>query len=179
MYVSKDFIEKISLLMLTAILTGFLVPYILKTIDDGRLRRSKVIEAQSKFLDDISHILWKWRYLSIKVVYYANRDSIEKYKSVKKEYDENIWEVFNQVRSEISKSRRLVSEKSYKDLLELYTYMVELDKKISSLIERDGPESKWENEASILNTLIYVDVTKKIDEIVNSLATELHLKKVE
>jgi hypothetical protein len=70
-------------------------------------------------------------------------------------------------------------EKSYQDLLELYTYIVELDKKISSLIERDGPKSKWENEASKLNTLTYVDVTKKIDEIVNSLATELHLKKVE
>jgi hypothetical protein len=76
--VSQDFLEKIVILLLTALLTGLLAPYVLKRIDDAKsvqqkildadlARQAKVIEAQSKFLDDLTETLWSWRYLSMKV----------------------------------------------------------------------------------------------------------------
>lgn len=42
---SQDFIEKATLLLLTAGLSGFLIPYVLKQIDDRKLRRQKKIDA--------------------------------------------------------------------------------------------------------------------------------------
>lgn len=66
MNLSQDFIEKALLLLITAALTGFLIPYILKIIDERRARQAKIIEAQSMFLDEISRLLWKWRYMFIK-----------------------------------------------------------------------------------------------------------------
>src|SRR5262249_61203733 len=76
--VSQDFLEKVVILLLTALLTGLLAPYVLKRIDEAKsveqkildadlARQAKVIEAQSKFLDDLTETLWNWRYLSMKV----------------------------------------------------------------------------------------------------------------
>ena len=176
MNLSQDFTEKIAFLLLTAALTGFLVPYILKKIDERKARQSKIIEAQSKFLDDITQMLWKWRYMSIRVVYYAAPNNREQYNVARKEYEENIWEVFNQIRREISISRRLVSEKAYRELLALYAFMVELDKQISFLPVTDQLNESMTKRAAELNEHIYSDVTSKIDEVIDYLASELHLK---
>lgn len=43
---SQDFLEKATLLLLTAGLSGFLIPYILKQIDDRKLREQKIIDAR-------------------------------------------------------------------------------------------------------------------------------------
>lgn len=43
---SQDFLEKAFLLLLTAGLSGFLIPYILKQIDDRKLREQKIIDAR-------------------------------------------------------------------------------------------------------------------------------------
>ncbi|MEG4215188.1 hypothetical protein QUA27_08450 [Microcoleus sp. Pol14C6] len=43
---SRDFLEKAILLLLTAGLSGFLIPYILKQIDDRKLRDQKIIDAR-------------------------------------------------------------------------------------------------------------------------------------
>ncbi len=173
---SQDFIEKIVLLLLTASLTGFLVPYILKKIDERKARQTKIIEAQSKFLDDISQTLWEWRYMSIKVVYYATSNNVKQFNIATKEYDDKIWEVFNQIRRDISISRRLLPEKAFQELLSFYAFMVELDKQVSSLLISDELNEYITNKAAKLNGHIYTDVTEKIDKVIDYLASELHLK---
>lgn len=173
---SQDFIEKIVLLLVTASLTGFLVPYILKKIDERKARQNKIIEAQSKFLDDIAQALWKWRYMSMKVVYYAIPNNLKEYNIARKEYDEKIWEIFNQIRRDISISRRLVSEKAFQELLSFYAFMVELDKQISSLPISDELNKGIIKRAVELNGYFYTDVTSKIDKLVDYLASELDLK---
>jgi hypothetical protein len=68
MALTEGFLEKIAILLLTALLTGFLVPYVLKRVDEAKsvqqkifeadlARQAKIIEAQSKFLDDITETL--------------------------------------------------------------------------------------------------------------------------
>jgi hypothetical protein len=169
----------------TAAVTGFLLPYVLKRIDARKAREQKeheahlarqarVIEAQSKFLDDLSQGLWNWRYLAIKVTYYGGHAADDKYAAARKDYDDRVWDTLNRVRNEISRSRRLVSETSYTGLLELYKEMVELDMELSSCSEKPNVDRGW--ALAKMNHHIYSHFTKKIDDTLDALASEMSLK---
>ena len=99
MYFDQAFFEKVILLAITALITGFDIPYVLKRIEERKLReqkkfeanlvrQNKIIEAQSKLLDDLAGLLWNWRYLAKKVVYYGAQENMERYDSAKKQYEE-------------------------------------------------------------------------------------------
>jgi hypothetical protein len=185
MTLNNEFVQQLILLGLTAALTGLLVPYILKSIDDRRARaqrerdaqvarQSKIIEAQSKFLDDISDYLWKWRYLSTKLAYYGWKNMKEKYAQSQQAYDDESWDLFNFIRNEISRSRRLVSEEAYKRLVSLYKdEMVKLDSRISKAREED--ESERCKSLGQLNSYISGHLTRKIDNVLRDLAFEVQL----
>jgi len=183
---NQDFLEKIVILLLTALLTGFLVPYVLKRVDEVKsvqqkileadlARQAKVIEAQSKFLDDITETLWNWRYLSMKVAYYGMGDQGPSYAAARKDCDLQIWDVLNRLRNQINKSRRLASEEAYKMLVSLYDRIVEIDAQLTQAAS-ESPSSKQSEELSKLNTLIRWEMTEKLDEVVDLLAKELRLK---
>jgi hypothetical protein len=77
---SQDFLEKVFLLTLTAGVTGFLIPYVFKIIDERKgqkqkeiddrrlreqklyeaalLRQNKVIDAQVQLLDNLANLIW-------------------------------------------------------------------------------------------------------------------------
>jgi hypothetical protein len=186
MALNQDFLEKIAILLLTALLTGFLVPYVLKRVDEAKsvqqkifeadiARQAKIIEAQSKFLDDITETLWNWRYLSMKVAYYGMGDHGPSYAAARKDYDLQIWDVLNRLRNQINKSRRLASEEAYKMLVSLYDRIVEIDAQLTQAAS-ESPSPKQSEELSELNTLIRWEMTEKLDEVVDLLAKELRLK---
>jgi hypothetical protein len=120
---SQGFIEKIVIVVLTALLARFIVPYVLKLVDEAKdkrqkkfeadlARQGKIIEAQSELIDDITKTLWEWRYLSIKVSYYGVGRKKSLYTAAQKDYEARIWDVLSALRFQITKSRRLVSEDS-------------------------------------------------------------------
>jgi len=185
MNLDQAFIEKIILLILTALITGFGIPYVLKRVEERKLReqkkseaelarQGKIIEAQDKLLDDLSSILWKWRYLAKKVVYYGAEENTERYEIARKQYDEEVWDILNEFRTEISKSRRLVSENAYEKLDSLYDYIVsDLDVEINQIIRTDKPEVEKSLEIA---ERFSVEVSKKLDDAMDDLASELNLK---
>lgn len=181
----ESFLEKVLFLLLTALVTGFGIPYVLKTIEDRKFReqkkfeadlarQNKIIESQSKLLDDLSQLLWRWRYLAKKVVYYGAQQNKERYKTARQEYDENIWDILNEFRTEISRSRRLVSEEAYAKLDTLYDYIVsDIDIRITSLISRKEIDAK---ESGKIAQRFSKEVSQKLDDAIDDLASELHLK---
>jgi hypothetical protein len=183
---NQDFLEKVVILLLTALLTGLLAPYVLKRVDEARgvqqkifeadlARQAKVIEAQSKFLDEITETLWSWRYLSMKVAYYGMGDQGPLYAAARKDYELQIWDVLSKLRSQINKSRRLASEEAYKTLVSLYDRIVEIDAQLSQAAS-ESPTPKQSEELARLNTLTRWEMTKKLDDVVDLLAKELRLK---
>jgi hypothetical protein len=185
MSLDQAFLEKIVLLVLTALITGFGVPYVLKRVEERKLReqkkfeadlvrQGKILDAQSKFLDDLSGLLWKWRYLAKQVVYYGAQENKERYNLARKQYDESVWDILNGFREEISRSRRLVSERAYKRLDSLYEYVVhDIDVKISDIIRTDEVDVKKSKEIA---ERFSVEVSKKLDDAIDDLASELNLK---
>lgn len=185
MILNQGFLENIVLLVLTALITGFGIPWVLKRIEERKLReqkrfeadlarQGKIIDAQSKLLDDLSQLLWKWRYLAKKVVYYGAQENRERYDLARRQYDENVWDILNEFRAEISRSRRLVSERAYERLGSLYNYVVhDIDVKISDIIGQDGLDVKKSREMA---DRFSVEVSKKLDDALDDLASELNLK---
>jgi hypothetical protein len=181
----QAFFEKIVLLVLTALITGFGIPYVLKRVEERKLReqkkfeadlvrQSKIIEAQAKLLDDLSQLLWKWRYLAKKVVYYGAQENPERYDLARKQYEEEVWDILNDFRTEISRSRRLVSERDYERLDSLYEYVVhDIDVRISDVIRADKLDVEKSGEIA---ERFSVEVSKKLDDAIDDLASELNLK---
>jgi hypothetical protein len=185
MSLDQAFLEKIILLLLTALITAFGIPYVLKRVEERKLReqkkfeadlarQGKIIEAQVKLLDDLSRLLWKWRYLAKKVVYYGAHENTEDYDLARKQYEETVWDILNEFRAEISRSRRLVSEHAYERLDSLYNYVVhDIDAEISDLIRADELDIKKSSEIA---ERFSIEVSKKLDDALDDLASELNLK---
>ena len=187
MKLSQDLLEKVSLLVLTALLTGLLIPYVLKSVDEARrteqklleadlARQSKLIEAQAEFLDELTDTLWSLRYLTIRVAYYG-QNAQDKYVAAVSDYENQIWDVLFELRKQTSKSRRLVSEKTYKRLVELYDRIVgELD---SELREAIAKLDRAERVAALakLNERLRWQETKNLDDVIDTIAAEVGLKK--
>lgn len=185
MVFDQSLFEKILLLALTAIVSGFGVPYVLKRIEERRARDQKkfeaalarqgrIIDAQSKLLDDLSQTLWQWRYLAKKVVYYADRGDRDAYQLAAKGYEEKIWDLLHALRVQTSTARRLVSEEAYNRLVALYRYVVDdLDPAVTSVV-RD--ESLGTPETNRLAHRFSDEVSNRLDDELDRLAAEVKLK---
>jgi hypothetical protein len=185
MSLDQAFLEKVVLLVLTALITGLGIPYVLKRVEDRKLRQQrsfeadlarqgKIIEAQSKFLDDLSRLLWTWRYLAKKVVYYGALENAERYELARRQYDEQVWDILNEFRAEISRARRLVSEGAYQRLDALYDYVVhDIDLRMSDITRADKLDGQ---KSRAMADRFSVEVSRTLDDALDELASELHLK---
>jgi len=181
-----SFEQNVILLGLTALLTGLSSRMCRRRLttarrDSGRSGRqnshatAKLIEAQAKFLDDLTNLLWRWRYTSIKVAYYGGQETEDRYEAAWREYDESIWEVLNGVRSEVSLSRRLVSEPAYRTLRSIYEEdMVKLDRQLSGAREAH-PLDQRRMVFGALNRDIYDGITDRIDATLAEVAAQIGL----
>jgi hypothetical protein len=189
---SQDFLEKAILVMLPIAFTGLLVPVIKNYLDNNNFRKrslfeaalsrqTKIIEAQSKFLEDISEQLWKFRYLrqlwkfrylSMAVVFYKVKKDEKLYQVALTKYESENWDIFNRTRVEISRARRLVSETAHRRLVTFYhDGMNGLDKWLRRLLYEKPPVEEWEK----LHVHMYEDFTVEIDDLIHALAEELKL----
>ena len=175
MRIDQDFIQKVVLLLITAVISGFGIPYVLNIVQERKLRQAKLVDSQSKLLDDLTRILWKWRYLAKSVAYYRTRNDSERYECARKDYENTVWSLLEEFRTEISRSRRLVSEGAFQRLNVLYEYVIhDLDFKISNLIASDDPrlQNDWANMAHRFTK----EVSSELDEALDHLAADLRLK---
>ena len=194
MVFSQNFRESVTLLVLTASLSGFLIPYILKKVDERKLkeqkiiddrklreqkefeadlaRQNKIIEAQAQLLDNLVQLLWEFHLLVLAVSYHKVNQDQAKYEIVVEEYAEKAWMYFGKIRTEISKAARLTSNETYRTLLSFYTdSLMKLDVKLAALIRKEAPHEEWK----LHHDLVFQTLTSQVDQIVSLLAAELRL----
>lgn len=68
---SESFVEKLSLLLLTALISGALIPIVLKSVDARSARNEAILQAQSKLLDDISETVLTYETLALDVSWFG------------------------------------------------------------------------------------------------------------
>jgi lipopolysaccharide export LptBFGC system permease protein LptF len=203
--VSPSLIESIILLALTALLTGFVVPYILKRIDEQRerqrqeveerklreqeifeaelARQSKIIESQAILLENIAQIIWEFQSLACEVTYYFLENHRERYFAAVDKYDIESWKLLTQIRTEISKSRRLVSDETHRKLLTFYMEtLISLDTDLARIMKSKTELTDWDQYRAAtfqawaeLHQRVFHDLGAKNDALINLLAAEFRL----
>jgi hypothetical protein len=170
---SQSFFEQVVILALTAVVTGFLVPYILRRIDERRLREQQIVEAQTRLLDSLTKQLWEFQLLALSVSYYKLQGREEDFKGALERYDSRSWEFFGSLRTEISVAGRLTTERTYKKLLQFYhDWLIPMDRALMSLVKQDASTAEWQEFHNSLQKS-----GPKTDEIISLLAGEFGLSK--
>ncbi len=183
---SPDFSEQLILLILTAAITGFFVPLILKWRDERKLRgqkayeaqlarQGKIIESQVALLENLAKQLWEFQLLALTVSYYKSNEDDEKYRNALQEYDAKAWSYFGSIRIELSKAQRLTNADTYQMLHDFYRdWLIEMDANLMALVKNNASVDEWRKYHSDFQTTI----GEKTDAILNRLSEEFHLGSV-
>ena len=183
---TQEFWEKATLLLVTALLTGLLIPFVLKSIDESRAaeqrrndadlsRQAKLIDAQSKYLEELADTLWRWRYLSMKVVYSREPHQAAEHESAVREYKAGIWDNLNRFRNLSSKARWLVSERSHGELHKLYERVVAFDARLDLVVSNGLPGAARANALQPLYKELREEMTGELDRVIDMVARDTRL----
>jgi len=182
---SQSFIEKSSLLILTAIITGILVPYINAKLSDKKFkeqrlfdaamaRQAKIIDAQNELLSDLETIVNSFQLRALAVAWYiTSNKNFTLHKASKKEYEDKAWEFFGKMQNLIGKASRLTSPGVHKELQKFYEEMKQLDVDLVRLMQNETTEEEWQK---FYNT-IQSESGVKLRAIVEQLAQDYGLSR--
>jgi hypothetical protein len=67
---SESFVEKVALLLATAVLSGFLIPYVVSTMQRTRARSDAIAASQRQLLDDLAETILTYQTLALDVSWY-------------------------------------------------------------------------------------------------------------
>ncbi|MGH3052479.1 MAG: hypothetical protein ACRDM8_05895 [Gaiellaceae bacterium] len=167
-----------ALILITAGITGLLVPIVKSLMDWRHFRRQKdyeaeltrqtaVLDAQVKLLEDVSSVLWEYVLSLIEVSYYKTNGDKERFNQALKSYQDAAGTRFGQMQAEFSKARRLVSPERWLELQGLYGEFLRLDMRVMQLRSTDHGWHEQHNAA--------FGVQGRISEALASLAAEMGL----
>lgn len=177
-----SFIESILILLITALITGLLVPFIKARIDDSNFRKrknfeaavarqAKVIEYKSSLLDDLAHALWRYQFLVLEPTYYKMRKNETGYQAAFSEYDKNAPIILNQIRETVSKIRRFSTPEIYHSFKTLFhDDLIMID---SWLIELEETGQSQKGDWAVHHRYVYSDLGNVIDKLLYELASNL------
>lgn len=206
---SQKFLENATLLLLTAGLSGVLVPLLFRWIDERRhrlqklleaeiARQAKIIDAQVDLIEDLSTLLWEFQLLLIAVPYYRQFKVRDLYTPALNAYHERAGEILGRIRAEISKSLRLVPQPMFQRIKAFYyDELLRIDMKLTSLADRStlykqnvelsefqrsivNTSSELDDEAwSELHRFAVHELSEHVDQLIDDLAKAIELKSAE
>ena len=178
---SASFQEKAYLLVLGAVLTGVLVPFVKYWMDHNTFlqqkvfeaniaRQAELIKARTQFLRDIVDPLWQFQLLALQVSYYAHTE--EKYAAAVKAYDEESWMHLKKIRALVGGARWFTTDRTFEQLTSFIDSWLlhDLDAKLMRLI-LEGRDAEWTR----FNQWLYRESCRRTDELVIALAEEYGL----
>ena len=167
------FVEKVVLLLLTAIISGIVGPMILSSLQRQREDRGAVLDAQSKLFDDVSTSILTYETLAADVSWFKHPDARneEMHELAYKRYNERVVDVVASLRSEIARSRTLVS-KDIVDRLDgfLKRIFLEQDTPMMRLYSNDAPDDDWLKQHSKNESMIV-----EANNLISAIAEDLNL----
>ncbi|MFZ6799453.1 hypothetical protein [Undibacterium sp. Di24W] len=180
---SERLILALAPVLVTALLAGLIAPLILKFVEAQKTeslkrleaalsRQTKVIEAQSTLLDELTRAIWGWRYLIMRVTHAGSSGSQDSLNAAWNDYSEKVWASLHDIRVQVTRSRRLVSQTVYESLHEEYKRIVEIDRRLYGIMQLDG---EFQSALSDMNNEIYTTVSEAFDAALHMVATEVQL----
>jgi len=121
----ESFIQKVLLLVITAVLTGVLIPIVNTNVSEERSRRAEldaalvarqtsIIHSQEEYLHDLEQTLFEFNMRAAAVPWYrCEQIDDAKYAEARQAYDKEVWNFFAKMLVLMSKGRRLTSDKGF------------------------------------------------------------------
>lgn len=148
---SDSFIEKAVLLVLTALLSGLLIPFIAKEIDRDRESREAITKAKGKLFDDISESILTIETLVLDVSWFGTQraKNPEMQKLAFQRYTERSVDIIARWRVQTSRSHALASQDVVEKLNEFQTlFFKEQDTPMNELWIKCSIECDWQSQHS-------------------------------
>ncbi|WP_105435673.1 hypothetical protein [Neorhizobium tomejilense] len=146
---SDGFLEKVMLLVLTAVLSGFLIPWAVKSIDRDREAREAISSAQVKLFDEVSATIVTLETLMLDVTWFGtiNGKNSELQKKAFERYSEQSSALVIKLRTQSSRAQTLASPQMATELEAfLLRFFVEQDTPINQLWARCASDCDWEQQ---------------------------------
>lgn len=194
-----EFAQSVTLLLITALLSGLLAPVVVANIQarnqrhatehQARLaRQSKIIERQECLVETLSELLWRLQLILIAPLYYgqfALSDPDERgeirpgaYREARDKYFAEASQLLGQIRAEIGKATRLVPRNVWEELRSLYyDELLQCERRVTMLIVDHAdpparPSAEWrETQVHVLRNL-----ASTLDTTMDHVASATHLK---
>jgi hypothetical protein len=172
---SESFVEKCLLLVLTAVLSGIVVPLIIKSVDSHREHRENLIRAQAKLFDDISETILTCETLMLDVSWFGTAQARNP-EMQKKSFDRYVEQSVGLVakwRAQSSRAETLVSPKISEKLAAFQIrFFREQDTPTNRLWTTCGTDCDWRPQHKTNENMLV-----EANGVVAELATDLGLTK--
>ena len=178
---SASFLEKVSLLVVGAALTGIIVPIVKFRMDQSRFEQQKIFEAElarqaelvkarAQFLRDLVDPVWQFQLLALQISYDSN--SKERYEAALASYDEQSWHHLKKIRAIVGGARWFTSEPAYEVLTEFVDGWLIREIDVALQKRRRGVEpTNWAD----FNRWLYSESRIRTDRLLVILANDFGL----
>ena len=177
-----SFVSNAVLLILGAVLTGFLVPIVKSRLDDASAARKQLLEAelsrQSEFLRAQTDLLasfsdetWAFLFTAFKVSYAEAWEDTETQEQAWEVYTPMSWTHLGRIRAIISKSKRLIGDGCYVSLLETYEWLLRSDDDLAAFHQEGHSPKEWQD----FHFKRFTEAALVMDGAIEGLANELKL----
>jgi len=142
-----SFLEKVLLLLITALISGLLVPFTANNIQSVKAKNELILQSQSKLLEDVAYNLMSYETLALDVSWYRSSSKIADdamYQKAYERYSERMADLLVHSRINIIKAKNLASEVISKKLNDFQMKIFqEQDMPINMLYRNHGSIGEW------------------------------------
>jgi hypothetical protein len=146
---TESFVEKTFLLVLTAVLSGVIIPLVIKSTDEARAGRAAISRAQEKLFDDVSEVVLTYQTLALDVSYFGTKavQNPEMQKRAFERYNERVVDLVAKWRVQISRAQTLASASVASKIDGMLTEVFKVqDSPIVAAWSKCGVDCAWEEQ---------------------------------
>jgi hypothetical protein len=146
-YSPQDNSQNIFILLIIAVITGFVLPAITKAFEIVFTRqvdrKTEIRNKQLEIVEQLTKYIWEWRFLGKQVCYYGYHYKInrDRFRLAIKNYNERVWSIFTEIKALKSRSIVWFPELVSEEIEKLYEYIKsEVDAPMTELMENSENE---------------------------------------
>ncbi len=146
---TSSFWEKIVLLSVTALISGLLVPVVVKSIDETRAKQAAVRAAQERLYTDVSATLLTMQTLALDVSWFGTSGSkdVDNQKKAYQRYNDRAVDLVAQWRTQIARAQTLATPAIASELNNTLTrYFISQDTPLVRMWAECGTQCDWDEQ---------------------------------
>lgn len=178
---TQDNLQNIFILLLVAVITGFVLPALTKAFEIIFTRRvekkTEIRNKQLEIIEQLTKYVWEWRFLGKQVCYYGCDYKIneDRFRLAIKNYNERVWTIFTEIKAIKSRSIVWYPKSVPYEIEKLYEYIKsKVDSPMTELMDKsDDVKLDLSKEFNELQAFFTDNVSPTIEKHLNEIADKI------